>query len=390
MKTNFLGLLILMTFLWASCSSDTSDTPEPTPPDNTNYALVLGTTAFPSSGSAGTALTKLKSNAPWVVEIEESAKSWVTVEPESGDGGDETVNVKIHLKRNLESNADLRRTELIFKQTGNDTVAEKYTITQYTDYYLMQDSIVLMKVFENFGGENWLRPWDTDNALINWEGIYINTVDGKRRVIGLVFDSTMNVSGNLPDELAELTALGTLGIKGEENLTGNIPESLKKTPMTHIQITYCPNFGGVFPAYLQGWETMEHFVVTGCGYYAFEEDWTGDFPNLLSFIIQDNKFKGKLERRFIKDMPKLVLAEFKNNDFEGAVPPSLFAGKSMMAFSLRMNRFTGVFPEAIRVMPAFDNSIDAVKAKDDVCPQQDGYGFDKGTCNDSYTSATSL
>lgn len=82
MKTNFLGLLILMTFLWASCSSDTSDTPEPTPPDNTNYALVLGTTAFPSSGSAGTALTKLKSNAPWVVEIEESAKSWVTVEPD--------------------------------------------------------------------------------------------------------------------------------------------------------------------------------------------------------------------------------------------------------------------------------------------------------------------
>lgn len=384
MKTSFLGLLLLMVLVWGACSSDSSDDPTPDPQPSAG-TLTLENTAFPTTGSAGMALTKLKSSGPWVVEIEESAKSWVTVVPASGEGG-EAVNVKVYVKRNLESKADFRKAVLVFKQTADETVKEEYTITQYTDYYLQQDSLVLVKIFDRLGGKNWLRPWDFSTPVSTWEGVTINTVDGKNRIALLEFRKKMNLSGTIPDELAELTELISFGFTSEEGMTGNIPESLKKTPLQMLQITNCPNIGGLLPSYLQGWETLQHFVVSGCSFYGIDEEWTGNFPSLLSFLIDNNKFTGPLELRYVKDMPKLVLAEFKNNDFEGKVPTALFAGKPMYAFTMRMNRFTGAFPEAIKVMPAFEDSISDVKSKDDVCPQQEGYGFDAGTCNDNYVS----
>lgn len=386
MKTNFFGLLILMTFLWASCSSDTSDNGNNPSTVTPADSIVLSSTVFPTSGTAGMSLIKLKSTASWAVEIDESAKSWVTVEPESGSGGNEVINVKVYVKRNIESNADFRRAVLKFKQTTNDTVAEKFTITQYTDHYLLQDSLVLLKIYNRLGGDNWLRPWNLENPLNTWESVFIDPIDGKNRVCRLEFWEKMGLSGTIPEELAELTELISFGFTDEEKMTGNLPEFLKKIPLQMLKITNCPNIGGVLPSYLQGWGTIKNLVLSNCSFTGIDEDWTGDFPELNSFIISGNKFTGKLERRYIQNMRRLVLAEFKDNNFEGQVPTSFFAGKPLYAFSFRMNRFTGPFPEAISTMPAFEDSISNQKSKDEVCPQQDGYGFDTGTCNDNYVS----
>lgn len=375
MKTSFLGILMLALLGLGACSSDDNESKEPQPAPSVR-SLVLSNTTFPASGKASTLSIKLRSDAPWKVEMSEEVAKWVKVTPSEGTLADSIVDIQIELTRNLNSNADYRQGKLNFCQTENTDVAEEFTITQYTDYDLLLDSAVLWKIYEKLGGENWEKTWDPATSIYDWAGVGIDLVDGKNRVVSFAFTKFQNIVGELPEELGELTGLKILGFKNEPGLRGNFPVALKNTLIEHIEFSGCTNFGDKLPASLQDCETLLYLTLANCNYSGYEEGWAGNFPALLTFIINNNKFSGPLDRTLISGMSKLVLFEAKDNNFSGELPKSLFAGKDMMAFGLSGNRFTGDFPTIISNLPAYKNST----PQKDVCPQQDGCGFTDGTC----------
>lgn len=386
MKTINLIFLLALSLSWVACSSDDDNSSEILPVDTTPKKLVLSNTTFPASGEASMLTIQLRSNEAWKVEKNTDA-DWVTVTPSEGNSKDSVVNIKIQLSRNLNSDADYRRTILTFRQTTNDTVSEEFSITQYTDYNLMQDSLVLLELYEALGGENWRVSWDLNTSMYGWAGIGIDKIDGKNRVISFAFPnansngggpdlSANNIVGQLPDCLGKLTGLRFLGFDNEPGLRGELPASLKNTKIEHIEIVGCPNFGNLLSLSLQECKTLQFLTLASCNYTGYEEGWTGDLPALRTLVISGNHFSGELKRTLISDMQKLVLFEARNNDFSGSLPAGLFSGKDMMAFALSGNRFTGDFPTSISALSAYKNSSPQV----DVCPQQPEYGFTEGTC----------
>lgn len=372
MKIEFIGLLMAVLMCVAACSADETESELPV----VRNALTLSSTAFQSTGKSDFVLLNVVSTGAWKAEIDESLKSWLTVVPDAGTGGSSAEKVKIYVKRNLESSSDVRQGIIIFRQTETDTVSANFTMTQFSEYKLTRDSVALLKIADRLDQKNWLRPWDTSMPMESWEGIYVNNIDGLNRVIGLVFDSAMNVSGVLPDELGELTALQNLQFVGEKKLTGNFPVALTNTIMEHMEIRYC-NMGGLMPVHLQELSTMSVLVVSGCQYTGFEEGWSGDFPNMIGFLIPGNKFSGPLTRNIIRKMPELRLLDLRNNNFSGSVPRTLLAGLgNVYTFEMCGNQLTGDFPEELSSLQAYKNSEPQIN----ICPQQATFGFTEGTC----------
>lgn len=375
MKTIFLGILLMGILSWGACSSE-SDGPEPELQKPAKQ-LELSSTNYMTMGRETMVLVKLKSTDAWKLDMDEQARKWVKVTPETGEGGDKAANVKIWISRNVESEADMRECVLTFRQTTSDTVVEEFLIKQYSDYKLTQDSLALLKIAEKLGGENWSKPFDRSKPLNSWSGVNIDVYEGVNRVTAFGWMKSNNIQGEIPEEIGELTALQILSFTNEQGLTGTLPAAaLKKTQLTELHLVNC-QVGGLVPAELQECKKMYLLRLEDCKFTGFEEGWTGDFPALIGFNIQNNLFDEPLTNSFIKDMVKLNIFIMSDNNFSGPVPRNLFSGKTYLTvFEMKGNRLTGDFPEEISNLFAYTQST----PQEAICPQQAGCGFTAGTC----------
>ena len=373
MKTFFLGILSVAFMSWCACSSDGGEKVEPV----VVKKLGLSNETYSGQGKASMLLLRLKSTDAWKVEMDDITRKWVKVEPETGEGSDAMVNVKIWLSDNRESDSDFRKGVLTFRQTTNDTVTQEYTITQYSDYKLQQDSLVLVKIYRKLGGDNWIRPWDLKAPMSTWEGVHVSLSESLSRVTKLEFANQNNIQGEIPEEVGDLTGLQVLRFVNEKGVSGKIPGVLKKnTQLDHLYITGT-NVGGLIPLELQ--ECKKLFVLELCKnkFTGFEEGWTGDLPELAGFNMSNNLFGGSLSAKFFQGMEKLNIVILSDNNFEGKVPRNLFSKNgNLMAFEMKDNRLSGFFPEELSSSAAYKNA-DPEKS---ICPQQKGYGFEGNSC----------
>lgn len=375
MKTTFLGILMMGLLCWCACSSEDggpqAEAPKPV------KKMELSSTSYLTMGREAMVLVKLKSADAWKLEMDEQASKWIKVTPETGEGGDKAADVKIWISRNVESEADMRECVLTFRQTTSDTVAAEFHIVQHSDYKLTQDSLALLKIAEKLGGENWLKPFDLSKPLNSWPEVTIDLHEGVNRVVTFGWDKSNNLQGEIPEEIGELTALQTLAFTDEQGLTGTLPAAaLKKTQLIELHLVKC-QVGGLLPAELQECKKMKLLQLRDCKFTGFEEGWTGDFPALVGFTIQNNLFDQPLTNSFIKDMVKLNIFIMNNNNFSGPVPRNLFSGKTYLTvFEMKGNRLTGDFPEEISNLYAYTQS----NPQEAICPQQPDFGFTAGTC----------
>lgn len=87
------------------------------------------------------------------------------------------------------------------------------------------DRAALVALYDATGGANWNdnTNWKTDAPLSEWHGVIPNRTTGRVGSLSLVRN---NLTGEIPGELGNLTALGgSLSLFGN-NLTGEIPGEL--------------------------------------------------------------------------------------------------------------------------------------------------------------------
>lgn len=370
-----------------ACSSD-DDGETPAPPAPATNDLELNSGFFPVNYVGGVRIIQLRSNKDWEVAFEnEAIKSWITVTPDQGKGSDNIVEVQIKVNKNLEQQR-LRETSLLFKQvdaneTAENLASEKFDISQSSGWWLMQDSLVLLKIRAKLHPENWRRPWDLSKPLSQWPGVFIDEWDGVERVGSLWFSNINsvgqklgdnNIEGEIPEEIAELTSLKGLAFQNEPKLTGSLPVLPKN--MTTLNITNC-GIGGVLPKAMCEHDSLTLVTLSNNQFTSFEEGFSSARKSIITTLLLDgNQFSGPLDPEHFLYLTHLKVLTLNNNNFEGTLSPMLIAGKELMQLGLSGNRFSGDFPKQIK-----NNYVFELTGWESICPQQASYSFTAGTCH---------
>ena len=97
-----------------------------------------------------------------------------------------------------------------------------------------QDVLVLLRLFEATGGPNWTIPWNLEDSVETWEGVFINE---NGRVDSLILPNN-NLTGILPEEITNLSELRVLDFSGNSLVA--LP-SLEK--LVNLQELYLSQMG---------------------------------------------------------------------------------------------------------------------------------------------------
>ena len=279
----------------------------------------------------GSVLLPVEYNTDYTVEVEASAKSWITIirtravsngqielSIAKNEGNERTGKITVTDKR-----GDISPIEVTIVQPQNEMVA----------IYAILD-----KVYEALDGRYWRVAWVPGET---WPGFIY---DDENDRISLSFQS-LGLKGEIPECIGELgDRLYSLSIDQEPGLTGTLPDSFR-------------NLTG-----------LDYLNIRGTGMTSLSDVFSG--------------------------LTALNTVQITGNDsMTGPLPESLGSSPALTKLHVGSNRFTGGLPESwakhADILYAFNNCLtgkvtpffaDKEKAKAFVVNgnlwQKDGYGFD--------------
>ncbi|KAH7655817.1 Leucine-rich repeat-containing N-terminal plant-type protein [Dioscorea alata] len=172
----------------------------------------------------------------------------------------------------------------------------------------------LLKLKAGFGNPEILN-WTSATSCCSWPGV--TCLSGRVLSLGLA-----NLSGSISPAIAGLSFLTRLNIEESPNLTGPIPNSITKLPLTYLAIK-STSLSGPIPSFL------------------------GDLNKLSLLDLSNNHLTGPIPDS-ITSLPDLSTLVLSNNKLTGTIPPSLFHGlTSRTSLDLSNNRLTGNVPRSI-------------------------------------------
>ena len=183
------------------------------------------------------------------------------------------------------------------------------------------DRDVLVALYRNTGGNNWLRNdlWLSGEPIGTWYGVI---TDGEGRVIELSL-SENDLIGAIPPELGKLTELEWLDL-ADNLLSGPIPPELGN--LTNLEALYLDSnlLSGPIPPEL------------------------GNLTNLSSLFLSNNLLIGQIPSELGR-LSKLEGLSLWGNELRGLIPPELFTLSNLNFLFLGLgNQFTGCVPESWR------------------------------------------
>ncbi|XVE80709.1 hypothetical protein DITRI_Ditri15bG0002500 [Diplodiscus trichospermus] len=224
-------------------------------------------------------------------------------------------------------------------------------------------------------GKN-LRNWRKgDPCLSSWTGVICSTIqdDGYLHVQELRM-LNLNLSGNLPPELGQLSNLTTLNFMWN-NLTGSIPKEIGNIKSLQFLLLSGNQLSGPFADELGYLPRLQIFQVDwnqisgplpssfanliSCGHFHMNNNSiSGQIPMELStmpllehFLLDNNNLSGYLPRQF-SQMPNLKIIQLDNNNFGGTQIPRSYGNIStLVKLSLRNCNLEGAIPDFSRIAP---------------------------------------
>ena len=159
----------------------------------------------------------------------------------------------------------------------------------------------LVALFNATDGPNWSdnSTWVSGRSLDVWYGL-VTASDGSGRVIDVSLGENQ-LSGELPPELGNLTALKTLGLL-DNRLSGELPPELE------------------------------------------------NLSNLKGLYFQDNQFSGAIPPEW-GSLPSLKGLGLSGNQLSEQIPPELANLSNLKALDLAHNRFSGEIPAELGNLP---------------------------------------
>ena len=213
------------------------------------------------------------------------------------------------------------------------------------------DRDALVALYEATGGPDWAHSdrWLDDAAPIDeWYGV---ETDERGHVVSLVLDDNQ-LSGELPPELGELTALERLGLNRNQ-LTGRIPDEIGNLrSLTRLGLNV-NQLSGEIPRSLGKLAALD---VLGLD----SNELTGEIPvelceltSLTRVWLNRNQLTGKIPRE-LSNLTSLERLWLNNNQLDGEIPIELCSIKSLTGLGLFGNSLTGEIPPEIGNLTALD------------------------------------
>ncbi|HPR61054.1 MAG TPA: sugar-binding protein, partial [Prolixibacteraceae bacterium] len=222
------------------------------------------------------------------------------------------------------------------------------------------DSLALVALYNATGGDNWnnKQNWLTSNAS-EWFGVRVENC----RVVELNLGEN-NLSGQLPAELANLTALRTLNLGGNGNLgQGAIPDLSGLFALRELVLYSC-NRSGTVPDWLLQSSTIERINISGnaltgaiptnfsyplnirtldVGWCQF--DTPSGFPNFSAFANLENlRLAGcnitAQVPAYFEGFANLFNLHIDNNHLWGDLPAGLKSQTNLTNLDIQWNNFT--------------------------------------------------
>ncbi|XP_006653943.1 polygalacturonase inhibitor-like [Oryza brachyantha] len=182
------------------------------------------------------------------------------------------------------------------------------------------DKAALLAIKSALGDPYHFASWTPDNPCCDWYDVDCD--DSTGRVVGLSVFQDANLTGTIPDAVANLTRLRTLVWHHLPNLSGPIPPALAKLSRLSMLIISWTAVSGPVPSFL------------------------GALKSLTLLDLSFNSLTGAIPPS-LAALPYLSSVDISRNRLSGTLPPALFSklnGSQGAYLRLSRNNLTGGIP----------------------------------------------
>ncbi len=180
-----------------------------------------------------------------------------------------------------------------------------------------EDSLVLVTLYKEGGGEFWDNKWDLNDKVENWKGISCYLVDTQKneyRVNALhLLCNTNGPRGILSEDIEKLSYLEVLLMDGE-------------------------GFAGTLPASLSNLKDLKEVSIIGTSISGQIPKGILSLPELRRLTLAWCELSGELPKDIIDTAPSLEYINFNGNHLTGEIPK--FLKQSIVVLYLDYNDYT--------------------------------------------------
>lgn len=239
------------------------------------------------------------------------------------------------------------------------------TISHLPGQVNMQDSLVLVTLYNTLDGPNWTEHvgW-LEGPVSSWHGITIendrvteinlqfNNLTGEfpseigqltaLKVLNLAIN---NISGDLPAEIGDLLALEELTIS-KNDLTGAVPTSITQLTSLHRLVLLGNFFTGPLPD-LSPLQALEHLVIGGNDFAGPFPEWVTQLSNLQFIDMTSMGLNGEVPETILEALPELDIFKVFGNNLEGDVGLWFHGSTPANDFQISRNNFSGALADGV-------------------------------------------
>ena len=237
-----------------------------------------------------------------------------------------------------------------------------------------EDSLVLVTLYKEGGGEFWDNKWDLNDKVENWKGIscyLVDTPKNEYRVNALhLLCNTNGPRGILSEDIEKLSYLEVLLMDGE-------------------------GFAGTLPASLSNLKDLKEVSIIGTSISGQIPEGILSLPELRRLTLARCELSGELPKDIIDTAPSLEYINFSENHLTGEIPKFLNSNVIILdlwyndfiqypfeyitqrkehgiktVIDMKFNKITGAIPDSILNNPEWLKDLEIYGY-----PQKEGYGY---------------
>lgn len=214
------------------------------------------------------------------------------------------------------------------------------------------DSLALIAIYDACGGDEWYymqgenhNPWPLEKPIGTWHGVGTTYIAGQTRVSSLDL-TALGLTGSVPDELKNLTALHNLSLSGGD-LRGNPMGILSQLPLLQLlDLSY--NFTLDVSSTLQigSLGSLLSLNLSGIDLKGSYPTYLGSMTNLISLSMAGCSLGGDIDHA-IRGMKALVHLNLSDNNMQGVFPQWIGELTHLQELDLSLDSLSGSIPAGI-------------------------------------------
>jgi Leucine-rich repeat (LRR) protein len=200
------------------------------------------------------------------------------------------------------------------------------------------DHAALVAIDTALGSPYHFASWTPDSACCDWYDVDCDAESG--RVVGLRVYQDANMSGAIPDAIANLTYLQTLTLHHLPAIAGAIPDALAAlSNLSQLTISYT-GVSGPIPSFLGALTELTLLDLSYNSLTGAIPASLADLPSLSGLNLKRNRLSGPIPPLLLSKSPDQAYLWLSGNNLSGAIPAE-FAAVDFAHVDLSRNALTG-------------------------------------------------